>query len=187
MSKNYDSCRRSAQALLAALSHASCWVLQAATVRSPLFPDALAAFAQSLCWTLQDRTIASVFVLKMELPCTWNWLPDATTAGATIPPRFPVNSWRLLEAPVLAVAVTVERIAVVVFAAFVVVGAATAVVGDGAVWTVGVAASVVTEVKVVEVVVLLVKTFPPPPSAGVAAKSVTMPKNPLKMSASIPS
>lgn len=72
----------------------------------------------------------------------------------------------------LAVAVTVERIAVVVFAAFVVVGAATAVVGDGAVvWTVGVAASVVTEVEVVEVVVLLVTTFPPPPSAGVAAKS----------------
>jgi len=34
-------------------------------------------------------------VWNNELPSTRNWSPEATTAGAAIPPAFPVNTWRL--------------------------------------------------------------------------------------------
>lgn len=83
-------------AALAASQSTRC-VLQAATVKEPLFFAALAAFAQSFCWTSQDRVRASAFLLKIELPTTWNWAPEATTGGAEMPPRAPVKGWRLLE------------------------------------------------------------------------------------------
>jgi len=87
----------------------------------------------------------------------------------------------LPEVPVLAVGVIliVERTAVVVLAEFA-VAAILDVEGEAAAWV------PVTEVEV-DVVVLLVIILPVPSCAGVAAKSVTMPKNPLKMSASMPS
>jgi len=87
----------------------------------------------------------------------------------------------LPEVPVPAVGeiLIVERTAVVVLAEL-----AVAVILDveeeAAAWV------PVTEVEV-DVVVLLVTVFPVLSRAGMAAKSVTMPKNPLKMSASMPS
>ena len=32
--------------------------------------------------------------MKRSFPATWNWLPDAVTAGAATPPRAPVKVCR---------------------------------------------------------------------------------------------
>lgn len=77
-------------------------MVQAATVKEPLFPPALAAFAQAFCWTEQDRESASALLLISSLPWTWNLEPEVTTAGAEMPPRAPVNVWRLSELVLLA-------------------------------------------------------------------------------------
>jgi len=93
--------------------HWVCCESHSLTEKEDLFPDELAASAQSLCCTSHDLLSASSSLLKRDVvPSTWNWfLLAAETAGAAMPPREPVNVWRLVPAAPVAVAAPVVVVA----------------------------------------------------------------------------